>query len=247
MKNINWFHYAAPQNFYGFAGKAWPWFAALATALMLAGMWLGFAVAPTDFQQGEGYRIIFVHVPVSWMSMVIYLAMAFWSVLGLTFNTRLSGMMTRALAPTGALFAFLSLWTGALWGKPMWGAWWVWDARLTSELILFFLYLGYIALTSAIDDTRRSDRAGALIAIVGAINVPIIYFSVEGGTMLHQGASVSLTKAPSMAQLMLWGMLLMALAFWLYTIALVLYRVRTLILQRESHATWVQELDEVKP
>ncbi|MEY4435909.1 MAG: Heme exporter protein, partial [Pseudomonadota bacterium] len=179
MKNINWFHYAAPHTFYGLAGQAWPWFAVLATALMLAGLWLGFAVAPTDFQQGEGYRIIFVHVPASWMSMVIYLAMAFWSVLGLTFNTRLSGMMTRALAPTGALFAFLSLWTGALWGKPMWGAWWVWDARLTSELILFFLYLGYIALTSAIDDTRRGDRAGALIAIVGAINVPIIYFSVK--------------------------------------------------------------------
>jgi heme exporter protein C len=246
MKNINWFHYAAPQTFYGLAGKAWPWFAVLATVLMLAGMWLGFAVAPTDFQQGEGYRIIFVHVPASWMSMVIYLAMAFWSVLGLTFNTRLSGMMTRALAPTGALFAFLSLWTGALWGKPMWGAWWVWDARLTSELILFFLYLGYIALTSAIDDTRRSDRAGALIAIVGAINVPIIYFSVKWWNTLHQGASVSVTQGSSMAAIMLWSMLLMALAFWFYTVALVLYRVRTLILQRESHATWVHELDEVK-
>ncbi len=247
MKNINWFHYAAPQTFYGLAGKTWPWFAVLATVLMMAGLWLGFAVAPTDFQQGEGYRIIFVHVPASWMSMVIYLAMAFWSVLGLTFNTRLSGMMTRALAPTGAMFAFLSLWTGALWGKPMWGAWWVWDARLTSELILFFLYLGYIALTSAIDDTRRGDRAGALIAIVGAINVPIIYFSVKWWNTLHQGASVSLTKAPSMAEIMLWSMLLMALAFWFYTIALVLYRVRTLILQRESHATWVHELEEVKP
>jgi len=129
----------------------------------------------------------------------------------------------------------------------MWGAWWVWDARLTSELILFFLYLGYIALTSAIDDTRRSDRAGALIAIVGAINVPIIYFSVKWWNTLHQGASVSLTQAPSMAALMLWGMLLVALAFWAYSIALVLYRVRTLILQRESHADWVRELVEVKP
>jgi heme exporter protein C len=246
MKNIHWFHYAAPQTFYGLAGKAWPWFAGLACALMVAGLWIGFAVAPADFQQGEGYRIIFVHVPASWMSMIIYLAMAFWSVLGMTFNTRLSGMMTRALAPTGALFAFLSLWTGALWGKPMWGAWWVWDARLTSELILFFLYLGYIALTSAIDDTRRSDRAGALIAIVGAINVPIIYFSVKWWNTLHQGASVSLAKAPSMAALMLWGMLLVAMAFWMYSVALVLYRVRTLILQRESHATWVHELDEVK-
>jgi heme exporter protein C len=234
-----WFHYAGPQAFYGLAGRLWPWFAALATVLGVWGLWLGFMVAPADAQQGEGSRIIFVHVPVSWMSMVIYLAMAFWSVLGLTFNTRLSGMMTRALAPTGALFAFLSLWTGALWGKPMWGAWWVWDARLTSELILFFLYLGYIALTSAIDDQRRGDRAGALIAIVGAINVPIIYFSVKWWNTLHQGASVSLTKSPSMAQVMLWGMLLMAMCFWLYTIALVLYRVRTTILQRESHAAWV--------
>jgi len=237
-----WFHYAGPQAFYGLAGRLWPWFAALAAVLGVWGLWLGFMVAPADAQQGEGYRIIFVHVPASWMSMVIYLAMAFWSVLGLTFNTRLSGMMARALAPTGAMFAFLSLWTGALWGKPMWGTWWVWDARLTSELILFFLYLGYIALTSAIDDQRRGDRAGALIAIVGAINVPIIYFSVKWWNTLHQGASVSLTKSPSMAQVMLWGMLLMALCFWLYTIALVLYRVRTTILQRESHTAWVQAI-----
>ena len=237
-----WFHYAGPQAFYGLAGRLWPWFATLATVLGVWGLWLGFMVAPADAQQGEGYRIIFVHVPVSWMSMVIYLAMAFWSVLGLTFNTRLSGMMTRALAPTGAMFAFLSLWTGALWGKPMWGTWWVWDARLTSELILFFLYLGYIALTSAIDDQRRGDRAGALIAIVGAINVPIIYFSVKWWNTLHQGASVSLTKSPSMAQVMLWGMLLMAMCFWFYTIALVLFRVRTTILQRESHTAWVQQI-----
>ena len=237
-----WFHYAGPQAFYGLAGRLWPWFAVLAAVLGVWGLWLGFMVAPADAQQGEGYRIIFVHVPVSWMSMVIYLAMAFWSVLGLTFNTRLSGMMTRALAPTGAMFAFLSLWTGALWGKPMWGTWWVWDARLTSELILFFLYLGYIALTSAIDDQRRGDRAGALIAIVGAINVPIIYFSVKWWNTLHQGASVSLTKSPSMAQVMLWGMLLMAMCFWFYTIALVLFRVRTTILQRESHTAWVQEI-----
>ena len=237
-----WFHYAGPQAFYGLAGRLWPWFAVFAAVLGVWGLWLGFMVAPADAQQGEGYRIIFVHVPVSWMSMVIYLAMAFWSVLGLTFNTRLSGMMTRALAPTGAMFAFLSLWTGALWGKPMWGTWWVWDARLTSELILFFLYLGYIALTSAIDDQRRGDRAGALIAIVGAINVPIIYFSVKWWNTLHQGASVSLTKSPSMAQVMLWGMLLMAMCFWFYTIALVLLRVRTTILQRESHTAWVQAI-----
>jgi heme exporter protein C len=239
-RSINWFYYASPQHFYGLAGKLLPWCVVLATVLAALGLWLGFAIAPTDFQQGEGYRIIFVHVPASWMSMVIYLAMAFWSVLELTFNTRLSGMMTRALAPTGAIFAFLSLWTGALWGKPMWGAWWVWDARLTSELILLFLYLGYMALTSAIDDERRGDKAGSLIALVGALNVPIIYFSVTWWNTLHQGASVSLTRSPSMAAVMLWAMLLMALAFWCYAIAMVLYRVRTQILRREAHTEWAR-------
>jgi heme exporter protein C len=239
---IRWFQWAAPQSFYPLAGRLWPWFAVLAAVLALAGMYLGFFVAPTDFQQGEGYRIIFVHVPASWMSMVIYLAMAFWAFLGFTLNTRLSGMMTQALAPTGAMFTFLSLWTGALWGKPMWGTWWVWDARLTSELILFFLYMGYIALTSAIDDPRRADRAGGLLALVGAVNVPIIYFSVKWWNTLHQGASVSVTKGSSMAQTMLWAMLLMALAFWAYSIAMALYRVRSIILQRERHSRWVQEL-----
>ena len=221
-------------------------FAFLATALSAWGLWLGMFVAPADFQQGEGYRIIFVHVPVSWMSMVIYLAMAFWALLGLTFNTRLSGMMTKALAPTGAICAFLSLWTGALWGKPMWGTWWVWDARLTSELILFFLYLGHIALTNAIDDPRRADKAGGILALVGALNVPVIYFSVKWWNTLHQGASVSLTKGSSMAQVMLEAMLIMGVAFWMYAVAMALYRVRSIILVRERHAQWVAELPEVK-
>jgi heme exporter protein C len=243
---INWFHFAAPQTFYKLAGQLWPWFAGMASLLLIAGLLIGFGLAPADAQQGEGYRIIFIHVPVSWMSMVIYLAMAFWSILGLVFHTRLSGLMAQALAPTGAVFAFLSLWTGALWGKPMWGAWWVWDARLTSELILFFLYLGFIALTSAIDDPRRSDRAGALIAIVGAVNVPIIYFSVKWWNTLHQGASVSMTQSPSMARIMLWGMLIMALAFWMYSIAMVLYRVRSIILWRERHTDWIKQLTEIK-
>ena len=241
QKMIHWFHFSSPQTFFPLAGRLWPLCSALATALGLAGLWLGLFVAPTDFQQGEGYRIIFVHVPVSWMSMVIYLAMAFWALLGLTLNTRLSGMMTRALAPTGALFAFLSLWTGALWGKPMWGAWWVWDARLTSELILFFLYLGYIGLTAAIDDPRRGDKAGGVLALVGAINVPIIYFSVKWWNTLHQGASVSLSQGSSMAQTMLWAMLLMALSLWFYSIAIALYRVRTLILERERSTQWVND------
>jgi heme exporter protein C len=240
----NWFKFASPQNFYPLAGRLWPLFAVLSAALTVAGLWLGFFVAPTDAQQGEGYRIIFVHVPASWMSMFIYLVMAGWAGLGLVFNTRLSGMMASALAPTGAMFAFLSLWTGALWGKPMWGAWWVWDARLTSELILLFLYLGFMALQAAIDDPRRADKAGAVLALVGAVNVPIIYFSVKWWNTLHQGASVSLTRSPSMAKTMLLGMLVMGLAFWMYSIAAALARVRCIILERERHTDWVKHAVE---
>ncbi len=237
-----WWRFASPAAFYPLAGRLLPYFAWAAVLLAAAGLWIGLFVAPTDAQQGEGYRIIFVHVPASWMSMVVYLAMAFWAGLGLAFNTRLSAMMATALAPTGALFTVLSLVTGSLWGKPMWGAWWVWDARLTSELILLFLYLGFMALQAAIDDPRRADRAGAVLALVGVVNVPIIYFSVKWWNTLHQGASVSLTRSPSMAQTMLWGMLLMALAFWAYAFAVTLARVRNLILERESNTDWVTTL-----
>jgi heme exporter protein C len=241
---VNWFRFSSPQTFYPLAGRLLPWFAGSAAVLGAASLWLGLFVAPTDAQQGEGYRIIFVHVAASWMSMFIYVVMAGWAALGLIFNTRLSSMMASALAPTGTLFAFLSLWTGALWGKPMWGAWWVWDARLTSELILFFLYLGFIALQAAIDDPRRADRAGAVLALVGVVNVPIIYFSVYWWNTLHQGASVSLTKSPSMAHTMLWGMLLMALSFWMYAIAAALMRVRCIMLERERGSAWAGELAE---
>jgi heme exporter protein C len=242
---INWFKYASPRTFYPLAGKLIPWFAVTAALFGIAGLYVGFFVAPTDAQQGEGYRIIFVHVPTSWMSMFIYLVMAGWAGVGLAFNSRLSGMMVSALAPTGAMFTLLSLWTGALWGKPMWGAWWVWDARLTSELILLFLYLGFIALQSAIDDPRRGDKAGAVLALVGVVNIPVIYFSVQWWNTLHQGASVSLTTAPSMASMMLLGMLLMAVAAWMYAIAVALVRMRCIILERERHAGWLKELPEL--
>ena len=246
-KRLNeWFSFASPSRFYPVAGRLIPLFWVLAALFGAAGLWLSLFVAPTDAVQGEGYRIIFVHVPASWMSMFIYMVMATWAGLGLSFNTRLSGMMAQALAPTGALMAFLSLWTGALWGKPMWGTWWVWDARLTSELILLFLYVGFMALQAAIDDPRRADRAGAVLALVGVVNVPIIYFSVKWWNTLHQGASVSMTKSPSMAATMLWGMLLMALCFWMYAIAAALMRVRCIILEREAHNDWVMELREVK-
>lgn len=231
--------FASPQVFYPVAGTLAPWFAGIAAVLTVIGLYVGFFVAPTDFQQGEVYRVIFIHVPAAWMSMMVYLLMAFWSAVGLVMNTRLSFMMARALAPTGALFCFLALWTGALWGKPTWGTYWVWDARLTSQLLLLFLYLGYMALTEAIEDSRRADRAGAIIALVGAVNVPIIYFSVQWWNTLHQGASVSLTRAPSMATIMLTGMLIMAFAAWAYTIAAALWRVRPIILERERHTDWV--------
>jgi len=242
---INWFRFGSPQSFYPLAGRMVPWFAAIAVLTGAAGLWVGFFVAPTDAQQGEAYRIIFVHVPAAWMSMFLYVIMAFWAGVGLAFNTRLSAMMAHAIAPTGAMFTFLALWSGALWGRPTWGAYWVWDARLTSELVLFFLYLGYMALNAAIDDPRRADRAAAVLALVGVVNVPIIYFSVQWWNTLHQGASVSLTRAPSMAMAMLTGMLLMAIAFWMYGLAVVLARVRAIMLEREAHTDWARELKEV--
>ena len=238
----SWFRFASPQAFYPLAGALAPWFGIAAALLGIAGLYIAFFIAPTDAQQGEAYRIIFIHVPAAWMSMFLYVVMAFWAGLGLTFNTRLSGMMASALAPTGALFTFIALWTGALWGKPTWGTWWVWDARLTSELILLFLYFGFLGLQAAIDDSRRADRACAVLALVGVVNIPIIYYSVQWWNTLHQGASVSLSKAPSMAATMLAGMLLMALAFWMYSIAVALLRARAIILERERRADWITQV-----
>ena len=238
--NSDLFRLAAPQAFFPVAGKLIPWFSVLAGMLTLAGLYVAFFVAPTDHQQGEAYRIIFIHVPAAWMSMFLYLVMAGWAGLGLALNTRLSGMMASAIAPTGALFSFIALWSGALWGKPTWGTYWVWDARLTSELVLLFLYLGFIALKGAIADPVRADRAGAVLALLGAVNVPIIYFSVQWWSTLHQGASVSLTRAPSMAATMLLGMLLMALAAWMYSIATTLARLRNIIMERERDAEWLR-------
>jgi heme exporter protein C len=242
---INWFKYSAPSTFYGLAGKLIPWFAVPAAVLFCVGMYIGFFVAPTDAVQSEAYRIIFVHVPASILSMIIYMVMAGYAAVGLIFNTRLSSMMATSLAPSGALFAFISLWTGALWGKPMWGAWWVWDARLTSELILLFLYLGFIALQASIEDPRRADRAGALLAIVGSINVPIIYFSVQWWNTLHQGSTIKLSGT-SMHISMQQAMFAMLAAMWLYVIAVALSRVRSIILERERNTQWVYELTEVK-
>jgi len=242
MSNLSWTTFAAPSKFEWLASALMPWLWALCLIMSAAGLYQGFIVAPTDFQQGQSYRIIFIHVPAAWMSMVLYMAMALWAAVGWAFKVRLASMLARAIAPTGAMFTFIALWTGAFWGKPTWGAWWVWDARLTSELILLFLYLGYMALTEAIDDPRRSDAAGALIALVGAINVPIIYFSVRWWNTLHQGASISMTAAPKMASTMLTAMLLMTVAFWAYAFAVVFTRTRAIVLERERETQWVQAL-----
>ncbi len=239
---INWFKYSSPATFYPVAGRLAPIFWVIAIALIGYGLYLSFFVAPTDYKQGEGYRIIFIHVPASWMSMFIYLVMAGWSAIGLVFNTRLSFMMAQALAPTGAMFAFISLWTGSFWGKPMWGTWWVWDARITSELILLFLYLGYMALVGAIDDRRRADRAGSILLLVGVVNIPIIYFSVKWWNTLHQGATVKMNGQTSMDETMLWTMLIMALGFWAYSIAVAMVRVRSIMLEREHDAQWVRDM-----
>lgn len=232
-QSIKWFWFASPHTFFPLAARIARVCAVLAVVFGVAGLYVGLFVAPTDAQQGEAYRIIFIHVPAAWMSMFIYVIMACWSAIGFAWHTRLSAMMARALAPTGALFTFIALWTGSLWGKPTWGTWWVWDARLTSELILLFLYFGFMALTAAIDERRRADRAGALLAIVGVVNIPIIYYSVQWWNTLHQGASVSFTKAPSMAATMVTGMLLMALSFWMYSIAVAMVRVRCEIVEEE--------------
>lgn len=243
------FRYASPVAFYPLAGKLVPWFAALAAAFAAVGLYMGLVAAPADFQQGEVYRIIFIHVPTAWMAMFIYLVMAMYGVMALTFNTRLSAMMMEALAPTGAMFTALALWTGALWGRPTWGTYWAWDARMTSTLILLFLYVGYLALISAIEDKKRADKAGALLVIVGSVNVPIIYFSVKWWNTLHQGSSVSVTASPTMAAVMLWAMLAMAIGCWMYAIAMSLTRVRAIIRERERErgVFWVGgELPAIK-
>lgn len=239
---INWYRFSSPVSFYPLAGSLSRLFAILAALLVAAGLWVALVAAPTDATQGDAYRIIYVHVPAAWMAMLIYVVMAGWSALALGFNARLSAMMAQALAPTGALMALLALWTGAFWGRPAWGTYWAWDARMTSTLILFFLYVGIIALRNAIEEPRRADRACAVLALVGVVNVPVIYFSVRWWNTLHQGSSISVTAAPRMAAIMVTGLLIMTAAAWCYTIAVTLTRVQAIIVEREHGASWLDSL-----
>ena len=241
----NFFHkMASPKYFYDISGRMIPWLGAGFAMLTLAGLYYGLVKAPPDYQQGDSYRIMFVHVPAAWMSMFIYVVMAGAGAIGLVWHIKLAEVMAISSATVGASFTFLALVTGSIWGKPMWGAWWVWDARLTSELVLLFLYLGVIALYNAIDDKRTAARAVAILALVGVVNIPIIHYSVEWWNTLHQGPTVTKFDKPSIHLSMLIPLLLMAVAFKLYYVMVVLMRARCEVLERERHTSWVKQIAE---
>jgi heme exporter protein C len=238
-----WFHkLGSPPHFYRIAGKWIPWLTWIFLALLLAGLYGGLILAPPDYQQGESYRIIFVHVPAAWMSLFIYVVMAFCGAVIIVWRMKLAEVVLISSAPIGASFTFLALVTGSLWGKPMWGTYWVWDARLTSELILLFLYLGVIGLHNAIEDKRIAARAVAILALVGVVNIPIIHYSVEWWHSLHQGASLSKFDKPSMPPSMYVPILIMALAFQFYYALTLFHKCRAELLQRERNSKWVEEL-----
>jgi heme exporter protein C len=244
---MQFFHkMASPRYFYNIAGRLIPWLAAACLLFILTGLYYGLIKAPPDYQQGDSYRIMFIHVPAAWMSMFVYVVMAGAGIIGLVWRIKLAEVVAISSATIGASFTFLALITGSLWGKPMWGTWWVWDARLTSELILLFLYLGVIALYNAVEDKRTASRATAILAIVGVVNIPIIHFSVQWWNTLHQGATVTKLGAPSIDISMLIPLLLMAVAFKLYYALVLLMRARCEVLERERNTQWVRELAETK-
>ncbi|RLC57424.1 MAG: heme ABC transporter permease [Chloroflexi bacterium] len=238
-----WFHkLGSPPHFYRIAGKWIPWLNGIFLLLLVAGLYGGLILAPPDYQQGESYRIIFIHVPSAWMSLFIYLTMAVCGAVVIIWHMKLAEVVLISSAPIGASFTFLALVTGSLWGKPMWGTYWVWDARLTSELILLFLYLGVIGLHNAIEDKRTAARAVSILALVGVVNIPIIHYSVEWWHSLHQGPTVTKFDKPSIHWSMLLPLLLMALAFQVYYALALFHRCRAEILRRERNSKWVEEL-----
>ncbi len=243
MSFKTWFHqWGSLPHFYARAGRWLPWLVVPAAALISYGLVGGLILAPADYEQGQGYRIIYVHVPSAWMSMFIYTSMAVASGIALIWRMKIAEIYTAAAAPIGASFTFLALVTGSLWGKPMWGAYWVWDARLTSELILLFLYLGIIGLYGAIEDKRSAARAAAVLTLVGVVNIPIIHYSVEWWHTLHQGPTITKFDKPSIDTSMLIPLLSMALGFMAYFGAVVLLRMRCAVLERERYSRWLKEL-----
>ena len=233
--------YANPTRFLRIVTAVMPWSAGAAAVLLPLGLYFALFASPPDYQQGETVRIMYVHVPSAWMALMIYSVLAGASFVALVWRHPLAALMARAAAPVGAVFCAVCLLTGSLWGRPMWGTYWVWDARLTSVLVLFLMYLGVIALWRTVEDPSRAARAVAILTLVGAINVPIIYFSVKWWNTLHQGATIRMDKAPTMATPMLLAMLVMSIAFWMYAIAITLVRARAIILERERGADWVRQ------
>ncbi len=235
-----WFHrFGSPPHFYRLARRLAPWFGWPAVILCVAGLIGGLVLAPPDYQQGDGFRIIYVHAPAAWLSLMVYVVMATSAAVGLIWRMNVAHAVAASCAPIGASFTALALATGMLYGRPMWGTYWEWDPRLTSELLLLFLYLGYMALRSAIDDVARADRASAVLAIVGVVDVPIIHYSVIWWNSLHQAPTVMKFGRPSMPASMLVPLLLMLAGFTFYFGALLLTRARGEILRRERNAHWI--------
>lgn len=235
---------ASSPHFYALADKFIPWLMVIFLVLVGLGLYGGLYQAPTDYQQGDSYRIIYIHVPAAWMSLFIYVVMAIMGAIALIWHMKLAEVMLISSAPIGAGFTFIALVTGSLWGKPMWGTWWVWDARLTSELILLFLYLGVISLYGAIEDKRSAARAVSILALVGVVNIPIIHYSVQWWNTLHQGPTVAKVGKPSIDPSMLIPLLEMAMAFKFYYGVVVLQTAKLELLKRESTAQWVKTLLE---
>ena len=243
MNISRYFHqFASPPYFYRVSGLWLPYLMAIFLVLFLAGLYDGLILAPTDYQQGDAYRIIFVHVPSAWMSLFIYIVMAISGAIGLIWRIKLAEIVAVSSAPIGASFTFAALVTGSIWGKPMWNTWWVWDARLTSELILLFLYLGVMGLYNAIEDKRTAARAVAILALVGVVNIPIIHYSVEWWNTLHQGPTVTKFNKPSIDVRMLIPLLLMAVAFNFFYFSTLFMRVRSELLVREQNSKWVAQM-----
>jgi len=239
--NWTWFHkLASPPHAYRIAGRLVPWFGWPAFTLIAVGLYGGLVLAPADYQQGDGFRIVYVHAPSAWLSMFVYGAMAVAAAIGVIWRIKLAHAVAAACAPIGASFTVLALVTGSIWGKPMWGTWWVWDARLTSELLLLFLYAGVLALRASIDDRDRADRASAVLAIVGVVNLPVIHYSVYWWNTLHQASTLTKLGKPSMTGDMLWPLLAMLLGFSLYFGTILLLRLRGEILLRERDASWLR-------
>jgi heme exporter protein C len=245
-----WLHkLSSPPVFYGFAGKLRPWAIALALILGIAALYGGLVLAPPDYQQGDDYRIIFIHVPCAWMSLFIYGVMGIAAFIALVWRIKLAEVVAMASAPIGASFTFITLVTGSLWGERMWGTWWTWDARLTSELVLLFLYLGVIALYHSFEDRRQGARTAAFLALIGIINVPIVHFSVNWWNTLHQGSTIRLLGPSSIAPSMIWPLLTMMAATKLYYFASLFGRARADLLSLESGKDWVRQIaeNEVRP